>query len=362
VKFLMLPARKLNLLPIDESTVLRLPKLLPLKAAPITDAVDAVLVTKGRLNAGDVEDLLENLSLKAKHPQVYNFVFKTDMDLKFNPGDSIGVMPRNPVQIVDAMLERLSPGQAAKESASHLHELLFQADLVTMPRKPFFLFLSQHTSNDLERTNLLHLTQATNYNHLRVQMPHILDILATFPSCSPPLDILLSNLPKLTPRFYSVTNSPITDPLAISITLDIVSFTHDHGTYEGICSNYLYSLEVDTHIPIFLRPGNNFTLCPGTILMIATGTGVTPFMSFLEHMKLNGDKRDCVLIHGHRNKLDALYGDFLRSYVDCGVLGSFVECTSRSESAEFKYVYEAVRIDKRVRELVKLKATVYVCG
>lgn len=52
---------------------------------------------------------------------------------------------------------------------------------------------------------------------VREGQPSLVDLLAKFPSCHPPLDALLDALPALAPRLYSVASSPLAQPHQVSL-------------------------------------------------------------------------------------------------------------------------------------------------
>jgi sulfite reductase alpha subunit-like flavoprotein len=52
----------------------------------------------------------------------------------------------------------------------------------------------------------------------------LLDILQLFPSCAPSLDLLLSALPPLPPRYYSLASSALADPRRMAIAFTVVEY------------------------------------------------------------------------------------------------------------------------------------------
>lgn len=134
------------------------------------------------------------------------------------------------------------------------------------------------------------------------QQLNFVEILHLFPSCSPPLDHLLSLLPQLMPRYYSIASSPLANPDQLSIALTVVenSVGPNGIRRPGLCTNWLDTIAqpllllsrlesteaLQVKIPIFLRPTRDFLL-PAShqwpLLLIGPGTGVAPFMGFLQH-------------------------------------------------------------------------------
>lgn len=57
----------------------------------------------------------------------------------------------------------------------------------------------------------------------------LLDVLALFPSCCPPLAQLLTSLPALPPRAYSISSSPLMRPNIASITFTVVDYRTGKG-------------------------------------------------------------------------------------------------------------------------------------
>lgn len=108
-------------------------------------------------------------------------------------------------------------------------------------------------------------------------------------SSRPPLLVLtlaqiLELLPRLAPRYYSISSSLRASLDRVSITVAVLTFVTGTGrVHNGVCSTWLKPLEANTRIPVFVRK-SNFRLPPKPetpILLVGPGTGLAPFRSFL---------------------------------------------------------------------------------
>lgn len=104
------------------------------------------------------------------------------------------------------------------------------------------------------------------------------------------------------PRFYSIASSPLANPNELTIALTVVdSVVGSNGLHRlGLCSNWLDAIAQPllapttqdaprVTVPLFLRPTRDFQL-PAShawpLLLIGPGTGVAPFIGFLQHRYL----------------------------------------------------------------------------
>ena len=108
----------------------------------------------------------------------------------------------------------------------------------------------------------------------------------------------LETMPILSPRNYSISSSPISSPSSITIVF----------TVTGVCTRYLNSItNFDSHIIEYAISVNQGSFWKGIessdkILMIATGTGISPFKGILEHLSHIKSKSVWV-IYGCRNSI-----------------------------------------------------------
>ncbi|KAF0717190.1 hypothetical protein AaE_010911, partial [Aphanomyces astaci] len=150
-------------------------------------------------------------------------------------------------------------------------------------------------------------------NFVESQRLSVVDILRLFPTCRPPLASVLSLLPTLSPRYYSLASSPLSSqPHKVHIAFTIVEYALpvvQGGTTSrllrrrGLCTSWLHALArpllhpqttpvnaaVAVQIPIFHHPTKDFTLPANPsypLILIGPGTGVTPFVGFLQHRQL----------------------------------------------------------------------------
>lgn len=158
---------------------------------------------------------------------------------------------------------------------------------------------------------------------IELQSIGIGELLALFPSCVPSLDQLVSACGSMPPRCYSIASSPLRDPNAVRIAFSVVKYTSSAGVgssegktcglirRQGVCTTYL-----DTVLEPLLRPGalNNAESCPVKIrlfhkpsvnfklpgstsyplILIGPGTGVAPFIGFLEQRAAIEKERLCM--------------------------------------------------------------------
>ena len=87
-------------------------------------------------------------------------------------------------------------------------------DITALPRTHVLKELAEYTTNETEKAKLLKMTENSDegrelYNNwIAKDCRHITHILEDLPSCKVAMDHLLELLPRLQPRFYSISSSP----------------------------------------------------------------------------------------------------------------------------------------------------------
>jgi len=244
------------------------------------------------------------------------------------------------------------------------------------------------------------------FNAFRAQGPTLLDILHTFPSIKVPLARVMETLPPLQPRYYSITSSPMSKNghRRWSCAFNVVTYELPVGfKRRGVCTPWLDELSGKVpfgkamttgfgslRLPMFLKPNETkFNLPTETttpVIMIGPGTGVAPFMGFLEHRaeQRRIKKRLVNIGTGSRQHLDDLFGEMwlfygcrhrgkdwlfkeqMEAYTQEGVLTELQLAVSREQDVpnSGKYVQDLIKKEsERIWKLLDKKgALIYVCG
>ena len=179
--------------------------------------------------------------------------------------------------------------------------LTWCVDLSALPKKSLLRLLGDASSAANERDALFFLASrstgalAAFANFVEAQRLDVGDLLALFPSSSPSLANLLSALPSLTPRFYSICSSPLVSPASLSVAFNVVDYVVCGGVrrfglatswLEGVSNNSKKSVPECNGVRIFLRGARTFVppaALSTPLIMVGAGTGVSPFLSFIEH-------------------------------------------------------------------------------
>lgn len=121
-------------------------------------------------------------------------------------------------------------------------------------------------------------------------------------------------------RSYSVASPPSKDGFKLCVKL----------VPDGLGSEYLRKLKIGDHAE-FMAPAGHFTLQDSNkeVIMVATGTGLAPFMSMLPVMFALGDKQPITLYFGCRQESDLFYLEQVYNWEEENENFTAVICASR---------------------------------
>ncbi|XP_013193616.2 methionine synthase reductase [Amyelois transitella] len=342
---------------------------------------------------------------------VYEVTFDiTGSNFTFKPGDTIGIIPHNDDASVNFILSHLDlisqadlPYHLSCDTSQKLklpqhipvrctlrNVLKNIVDLRSILKKLFLLSLSRHTKDENERKVLEFLCSkegSTSYtSHILNKSFCILDLLSVFKSCKPPIEILLTNLPRLLPRPYSIVNSYLKHPNLLKICFSVMDFENNR---KGLTSGWLERLVLEDSnieskmenlslyekktVPIYLRKNITAFSMPENLetplILIGPGTGIAPFIGFLEERQYLKETKDVNLgnvwvFFGCRNpKLDFIYEKELQKYLDNGILTKLSTSFSRVDNNNVKYVQDTIQENaEELVEWIHKGASIFVCG
>jgi sulfite reductase (NADPH) flavoprotein alpha-component len=292
-----------------------------------------------------------------------------DSGLTYEPGDALGVCPTNCPALVRSVIEQLGatgdePIAVGGAPAKPLREAL--ATDFSLNRCPADLLelLAAAAREPAEATQLGELAAADGGP---LAGADLCEWLERFPSARPPLDQLAATLPRLQPRLYSISSSLKRHPGQVHLTVGVVRFESAGRWRNGVASHFLgvRSCAGDP-VRVFVHRSPKFRLPadPATpIIMVGPGTGIAPFISFLQERESTGAQgRNWLLFGNQYLHLDFLYREQLDRWADGGLLSRFEVAFSR-DGAQKLYVQH--RMQENGAELwswLEAGAYFYVCG
>lgn len=312
------------------------------------------------------------LSLPGAGKEVRRFTFDTGdsgAPLVYQAGDALGVRPVNCPDLVAEWLAvtGLDAGadtDVAGLGAVPLGEALHQHLDITRLTPSLLGFIAERTGDrDLKK-----LLRPDNKGELARWSwgRQAVDVIAEYPVRAPAQD-WTDVLKRLQPRLYSISSSPLADPHQVSLTVSVVRYESVHGRVrKGVCSPFLADAAPDAPVPVFVQRSAHFRppADPATpMVMVGPGTGVAPFIGFLDERRARGHHGPNWLFFGEQHRAtDFYYEDELSAFLTDGTLSRLDTAFSRDQRAK---VYVQDRLRERGPQLwawLRDGAHFYVCG
>ena len=287
--------------------------------------------------------------------------------LHYQPGDALGVWPRNPPALVGQWLEVLQL-DGAQEVAHQgrtlpLRQWLDREREITRLHRGFIAALAAAGGHDA-LARLLQPEQSTQLAAMLADDQPI-DLLRRYPATWRP-EALLAALRPLAPRLYSIASSPKAVGEEVHLTVAVVDYEAHGSAHWGAASSLLAATAEDGRLPVFIEPNERFRLPADDsrdIIMIGPGTGVAPFRAFVQERRESGAAGRNWLFFGNRHfASDFLYQVEWQQALQDGSLHRLDLAFSR-DSEQKTYIQQRLR--ERGAELhawLEGGAHIYVCG
>ncbi len=289
--------------------------------------------------------------------------------IHYEPGDALGVVPRNAEEDITALFERLPfDAEATVEVGSQpvaLREALLQHLDIGLLTRAFVERYGAATQD----AKLLHLTSAGQEDDLQryLRGRHLIDLLQEHPPAGLDAAAFAQTLRPLAPRLYSIASSLRATPGEVHLTVSHVVYQSHGRERHGVVSRSLALLtDEGAAAPVYLQRNPAFHLptdASAPLLMIGPGTGVAPFRAFLAEREAQGIRGRTWLFFGDRSFWsDFLYQTDWLAWRKSGVLERIDVAFSRDAAQK---VYVQQRIRERGREVydwLENGAHIYVCG
>jgi sulfite reductase (NADPH) flavoprotein alpha-component len=134
----------------------------------------------------------------------------------------------------------------------------------------------------------------------------------------------------------------------------------------GVCSTFLADSERDSFVPVFVKRAAHFRLPAdpwAAVIMIGAGTGVAPFIGFLEERRARGDGgRNWLFFGEQRRSTDHYYANELDAFRADGVLHHLDVAFSRDQPHRVYVQHRICEQGARLWAWLEGGAHVYVCG
>jgi sulfite reductase (NADPH) flavoprotein alpha-component len=290
-------------------------------------------------------------------------------EIRYRPGDSLGILPQNDPKLVAELIERLGLDaetlvQTPRGEVSLEAALWHDYEITALT--PGFVARYGELAGAKE-LQALAAVEARDELRTLITTHQIIDVITDYPATGLGAADFLGALRRLQPRLYSIASSLDANPDEVHLTVGLVEWLCRERQRHGVATGWLtHRCAIDDTVPVYVETNDGFRLPSDPaipVIMISAGTGVAPYRAFLQEREINGVTGKSWLFFGDRRfRTDFLYQTEWLSYLKDGVLSRMDVAFSRDQAHK---VYVQDRLREQGRDLyawLEEGAHVYVCG
>ena len=281
------------------------------------------------------------LNDRGSNKETYHIEITVDEQVDYEPGDALGVYPKNNQTEILAIAKLFNEENRAKE-------------------------LEEKNIRALSKKSIDQFATILDVDILETKID-LIDLLSKYYSSESTIkfDNILTLLHPIAPRLYSISSSNEAHDNEIHLTVSLNTFSVSDQQKTGLCSQFLADFEQDKSIEFYIHKNKNFKLPDEnqSVIMIGPGTGIAPFRSFLTHRDAIGADGKNWLFFGEQHFVsDFYYQTEIQEWLSTGVLSKLDTAFSRDQKHK---IYVQDRVKEQGKELynwLNNGAYLYVCG
>ena len=290
--------------------------------------------------------------------------------LQYEVGDSLGVFPTNNPALVEEILSVL--GFSGEEQVPDpngntlsIREALTRSYVITEKDKKLLAAIAE---KDPTAAHFVPMTTPEGKAELEAYVwgREVIDPLLAHPAAKFTPEEFVKCLRKLQPRLYSIASSQKAHATEVHLTVAAVRYESHGRKREGVCSTFLSDRADNAPVPVFVHTAKHFRVPEDLntpVIMVGPGTGIAPFMAFLQERKVSGATGKNWLFFGdQKSETDFLYREELEAWQEEGVLHKLSTAFSRDQAEK---IYVQHRMLEEAGELfgwLEQGAFFYICG
>ncbi|WP_373017398.1 NADP oxidoreductase [Thiomicrorhabdus sp.] len=309
----------------------------------------------------------QNLTPLCEDKAIYHIVLIPEPGerLEYQPGDWLTIQAANQMEWVEPLLECLGltgdesielrrVGSVSAREALHKHLEISQLNPAILNK-----LQRQYQLGDwADRQAMMDFAYGRD----------ILDLLDAFPSLGSLGIEFLNLLSPLGPRYYSIASAMEAVGNEVHLVVKLVSYVNEHVSsrvHLGVASYAISRLSAGVEVEAEFKPTPTFQLPEESdipIVMIGAGTGIAPFIGFMQHRAASDAKGDNFLFFGETHQACSfLFEDALTAWQAQDKLALFT-AFSRDQQQKY-YVQDRIWEQREVLwDLMQKGGHIYICG
>ncbi|MGF1678848.1 MAG: sulfite reductase flavoprotein subunit alpha [Candidatus Methylacidiphilales bacterium] len=294
--------------------------------------------------------------------------------LTYEPGQSIGIFPLNPPELVSDLValngwDVAAPIAQKDGSSLSFGEMLRSQLTLNRATAKFLKALLEKLTPGTEQSALEALVADKEALEAYLFTRDYVDIMKEYSGARFTEQEFAAIPARIVPRLYSIASSIAKHPDEVHLTVAIVRYETHGRKKKGLTTGFLADDAPlgEASLPVFFAPSKHFKLPedPSTpVIMVGPGTGIAPFRAFLEQREIDHAPGKNWLFFGDQHEAtDFLYEDEFKAWQHSGLLTRLDTAFSRDQE---KKIYVQDRMKENGAEIWKWlheeRAYFYVCG